>query len=161
MKAIVAVTNDFGIGKDGDLLFNIPEDKRFFRAQTTGGTVIMGRKTFLSLPGGALKNRENIVLTRNPDFKAEGAVVCHSADELLSLIGNHASDKTIVIGGGEIYSLLLDRCDTILVTKIDAVRESDTFFPNVDASPLWTLSEESEEKSFEGVSYRFCTYVKS
>ena len=154
--AIAAVSSNWGIGKDNDLLFDIPEDKKFFRQNTLNNTVIMGRKTLESLPGGKpFKNRRNIILSRNEEFVCEGAEVCHSIDETLNLIKD---GDAYVIGGGEIYKELLPYCKRVLITKIDACSEADTFFPNLDNSDEWELAEQSEQYEFEGLRYRFCTY---
>ncbi|MGN0643135.1 MAG: dihydrofolate reductase [Huintestinicola sp.] len=161
MIAIVAAAEDFGIGKDNDLLFNIPADKKFFREKTVGSTVVMGRKTFQSLPfGKPLKDRENVVLTRDPDFTAEGAEICHSTEELFFLLCNRESDKVFLIGGAEIYGLLLDKCDKAYVTKIEKAVPADKFFPNIDKLPGWKMTEQSEEMEHEGIKFRFCTYEK-
>ena len=161
LTAIAAVSADWGIGKDGDLLFNIPEDKKHFRRTTLNHKVIMGRKTLESLPGGKpFKDRENIVLSRNKDFSAEGVIVCHSTEEVLSLLESTADEETFVAGGGEIYGAMLPYCQKAIITKISGDSPADTFFPNLDEDPAWTLAEESEEQEYEGLKYRFCIYKK-
>lgn len=161
MKAIVAVSGDWGIGKDNDLLYNIPEDKKFFRSMTLGKVVVMGRKTLESMPGGKpLKDRTNIVLTRNSDYKPEGVTVCKSKEELYTEIGKYNSNDVMVIGGAEIYSMLLDECDTAYITKIDDKKPADKFFPVLDKNTDWKMTECSEEKEYEGIRYKFCTYTK-
>lgn len=161
MELIVAVSRDWGIGKNGDLLFSIPEDMKFFRTTTQGKTVVMGRKTLESLPGGRpLKNRRNIVLTRDADLQVEGAEVCHTPEEVRAAVADEPGDRVMVMGGAQIYRLLLDDCDKAYVTKVDASAEADSFFPDLDALDDWRLESRSEEKEHEGLRYRFCTYVR-
>ena len=115
MDIIVCIDKNNGIGKDGGLLFRIPEDMAYFRRMTVNKTVIMGRKTLESLPGGRpLENRRNIVLTRNRDRVPDGADAVSSIDELKRAIG---SDKAFVIGGESIYAMLLDYCERAYVTE--------------------------------------------
>ncbi len=161
MNAIAAVCRNRGIGKNNDLLFNIPEDKKFFRRMTTGKTVIMGRKTYQSLPGGkALPDRRNIVLSGNSDLAPADAEVCRSIDELRALIKDIPPEDIFVIGGGEIYSALIDECDRAYITLIESSPEADRFFPDI-FSGGWTLSESSEEKQHNDIRFRFMTYVRA
>ena len=154
--AIVAVDRNWGIGKDDALLAHIPEDMKFFREHTTGHPVIMGRKTLESFPGGRpLKNRKNIVITRNPFYEKEGAVVVSTIDAAIEQAG---VEDAFVIGGGSVYRQLIDHCELAYVTKIDAEFEADTFFPNLDEDPRWELTEEGEAREHEGLAFRFTTY---
>lgn len=156
ITAIAAVSQNWGIGKDNDLLFNIPEDKKFFRRTTLNHTVIMGRKTLQSLPNGKpFKDRRNIVLSRDPNFSAEGAEVCRSVNEVLTLIKD---EDAFVVGGGEIYREFLPCCAKAIITKVEASPEADAFFPDLDKAGNWRLLEQSEEYEYEGLKYRFCTY---
>lgn len=146
MKLIVNIDRNGGIGKDGKLLIHIPEDMERFKSLTMGKTIVMGRKTLESLPGGKpLKGRKNVVLTRNTDFHADGVTVCHNPDEI--------DDDAIVIGGGEIYALLLDRCDTAYITRTDINGNADTFMCELDDE--WVLTERETHNG-----YSFETYVK-
>lgn len=157
MKAILSADKNWGIGCQNKLLIQIPSDMKFFREKTAGRTVVMGRKTLESLPGGQpLKNRRNIVLTKNPEFTVRGAEVVHSAEELREVLGDEG--EVYVIGGGAIYELLLPYCDTVYVTKIDFAYQADTFFPNLDESPEWRLAEESEEQTCFDIEFTFRTY---
>ena len=141
MNAIAAVSRDWGIGRAGELLFHIPEDLRRFRALTTGGTVIMGRKTLDSLPGGRpLPNRRNLVLTRNAAFSRPGVEAVRSLEELLALLEGQDPDRAWVCGGGEIYRLLLPWCRTCHITRVYEAPESDAFFPDLDRLPQWRLA---------------------
>ena len=159
MKLIVAVSENWGIGKNGGLLFNIPKDMKFFRETTTGKIVILGRKNLESFPGARpLKNRTNIILTRNPDFECEGAVVCTSVDEVLSL--PYDKEEMFVIGGEEIYTQMLKFCDTAYVTKVNKTVPADKFMVNLDESDEWELAEASEEVEDNGYIIQFCTYCR-
>jgi dihydrofolate reductase len=159
MNAIVAVNSDWGIGLGGTQSIVIPEDRRHFWRLTNGGVVIAGRKTFGDF-GKPLSGRKNIILTRDCSFKADGAVVVHSTDEVLSEVAGDDPDKVFIIGGGEIYRMFLPMCKLAYVTKIGAAPESDTFFPDLDALPLWTLeSSECGMLSAElGIGYSFNAY---
>ncbi len=159
MKLIAAVSADWGIGKNNGLLFNIPTDMKFFRETTKGKTVILGRKNLESFPGGKpLKNRVNIVLTRNKDFCCEDAVVCGNVEEVLNS-GYDLSDA-FVIGGEEIYRQFLPYCDTCYITKVSASVPCDKYMVNLDKLPEWILSEQSSETEDNGYKIRFCTYKK-
>ena len=171
LTAIAAVSADWGIGRDGDLLFNIPEDKKHFRRTTINHKVIMGRKTLESLPNGKpFGDRKNIVLSRNKEFSPDGVTVCHSTEEVLSLLENQLlknqllkstpDEKAFVAGGGEIYKAMLPYCQKAIITKISGAPPADTYFPNLDEDPEWTLAEESDEQEYEELKYRFCTYIK-
>ncbi len=161
MELIVAVSEDWRIGKDGNLLFSIPEDMKFFRQTTQGKTVVMGRKTLESLPGGKpLKNRQNIVLTRNEDWTAEGVQVCHTVDEVCKAVESLDPSQVMVIGGAEIYRQMLSLCDRAYVTRVFAQAPADSFFPNLEDKSDWKLESQSEEREHEGLRYRFCTYVR-
>lgn len=163
LKAIVAVCDDWGIGCEGDMVIENRADMRHFARETRGGTVVMGRKTLASLPGGLpLKGRRNIVVTRDAAFAPGGVEVVHGIDELLAAVGSE--EVAWVIGGGEIYRQLLPHCSEAVVTKNHAVRPADTFFPNLDDDPAWELVDESEALEIqpgegnEGLAYRFCVY---
>lgn len=159
ITAIAAVSENWGIGKDGDLLFNITEDKKFFRRTTLNRTVIMGRKTLESLPGGKpLKDRRNIILTRNNDFVCEGAEICHSVKDALELI---RSEDAFVVGGGDIYREFLPCCEKVLITKVKSAPEADVFFPDLEGAADWRLAGQSEEYEWDGLKYSFCTYERN
>jgi dihydrofolate reductase len=158
---IAAVSRNWGIGKDNDLLFNIPEDKKFFRSTTLHHTVIMGRKTLLSLPfGKPFKDRDNVVLSRDESFSPEGVTVVRSVDGAAEYAKKCDGD-VFVAGGGQIYKQMLPYCDKALITKVDSSPDADVFFPNLDDDPQWVITDESEEKEYEGLRYKFCTYEKT
>ena len=159
--AIVAVCDDWGIGLDGGMVVENREDMRHFVACTTGHPVIMGRKTLESFPGGRpLKNRRNIVLTRDRSFSPDGVEVVHSVEEALSAVANE--EEAWVIGGGQVYELLLPHCEKAVVTRNHCVRESDTFFPNLDSLPDWKLTDVREGGvTPENVPFDFATYRRA
>ena len=131
MNLIVAIDRKGAIGRRGELLYHISADLRRFKALTTGHTVVMGRKTFESLPKGALPNRRNIVVSRQTGFSAPGIEVAHSLE---SALGMADSSDIYIIGGAEIYRQALPMADRLLLTVIDAeTPDADTFFP---AMPL-------------------------
>ena len=161
MKMIVCVSEDFGIGYKGDLLFSLPPDMKFFREQTKEKVVIMGRGTLDSFPGGKpLKNRVNIVLTRDKDFSREGAEVFHSKEEILEYVKKFPDDDVFVIGGGQIYDMFRDDCREALVTKVRKSVPCDTYFFDIDKDNNWTLYQESEVSEYEGTEFSFCTYKR-
>ncbi len=159
MKMIVAVDQHWGIGRQNGLLFSIREDMRFFKNTTMGGTVIMGAKTLLSLPGGRpLPGRENIVLSRKGNFTAEGVALFRSADALFDRLRGRDTSRCYVIGGAAVYNLLMDYCDTAYVTKVDADGQAEVFLRDMDAQPNWTLTACSSLHRQGPLSFRFCTY---
>ncbi len=159
MKIIVAADKNWGIGYGNKLLISIPEDMKFFRTTTTGHVVVMGRKTLESFPNERpLPNRTNIVLTRDLNYKKDGATIVHSLDELLEELKKYDSDDIYVIGGSSIYELMLPYCDTAYVTEIDYAYRADAYFPNLKENPEWELTEKSEEKTYFDAEYYFCTY---
>jgi len=157
MIAIVAVDQNWGIGKDGNQLIYIPEDLKRFRSFTTGNTIVLGRKTVATFPGGRpLKNRRNLILSRNPDYRPEGAEVYPDMDSLLAQVTD--PDNTYVVGGASVYNALIGACDRAYVTKIDAAWPADCWFPDLDADPAWEAYEQSEEMEHEGVKFRYVNY---
>lgn len=171
LKMIVAVTQDWGIGANGGMLCSLPEDMAFFRTQTRGAVVIMGRATLDSFPGGRpLKGRVNIVLTRDAAFEREGVVVAHTVAEALSAAANAVVEKiaggccapeVYVIGGEQVYRQLLPWCTMAWVTKMETQMPADRFFPDLDKEEGWHTDGVGEEMASEknGVKYRFCRYV--
>ena len=161
MNMIVAVDKNWAIGYQNDLLVRIPADQRFFREETTGKVVIMGRKTLESFPGGQpLKNRLNIVITQKRNYKIQGAVVVHSVEEALEYVKDYNPEDIYVIGGASIYEQMLFYCDTVHVTKIDYAYEADTFFPNLDENEEWEITGESDEQTYYDLEYLFLKYEK-
>ncbi len=157
MNLIVVVDENWAIGRDGDQICYISADLKRFRALTTGHAVILGRKTLATFPGGRpLKNRRNLILSRNPDLKIEGAEVYNQLDDLLK----HAPADAFVIGGSSVYEALVDCCDTAYVTKIHGEYPADCYFPNLDITSHWQSVERSEDLEEDGVIFHYETYHK-
>ena len=157
MQAIVAVSQSWGIGKGGDLLFRLPSDLRRFKAMTTGHTVIMGRKTLDSLPGGkGLPHRRNLVLSRQSDFAPDRAEVIHSVEDILKT----AEDAAFVIGGQQVYEQLLPYCSRVYVTKVLSDPEADAFFPDLDKLPGWKVASAGEMLTENGLSFQYVEYIR-
>lgn len=158
MYVIAAVDQNWAIGKGGDQLCYLPADLRRFQALTTGHPVILGRKTLATFPGGRpLKNRRNLILSRDPAFAPEGAEVFRSLEALRAA----APADSFVIGGASVYTALLDGCDTAYITKIGRAWEgADAFFPNLDDDPAWFVAEEGEPLEHGGIPFRYVTYKR-
>lgn len=161
MNLIVAVDKEWGIGYKGDLLFNLKEDMKFFRNITKDKIVVMGKNTLLSLPNGKpLKNRINIIITRDKNFQVEGCIVCNSIDELLEKIKDYHSDNVFVIGGGNIYNQLYPYCTKAYITKINTIKPADTFIHNFDEDINWEEIQQSFVHEDNGVNFTFNVYKK-
>lgn len=158
MKLIVAADKNWGIGKDGDLLCHLPGDLKYFKEKTVGKTVVMGRKTLESLPGGKpLPKRKNIVLTRDDSFAKEGCLVVGSIEELLAQYGD---EDMMVMGGGTVYKQLLPYCEVCYITKLDAEFDADVFLPNLDEDQNFELTWQSEPHIENGITYHFTEYKR-
>ena len=158
MDLIVAVYDDWGIGKDGTQPIVLRTDRKFFREQTRGAMVIAGRRTIADFPGQKpLPGRVNVALTRS-NTEIPGFTVCHSPEDAAELA--KTAEKAMVIGGGSIYRQMLSYCDRAIVTKVHVTPESDTFFPNLDENPRWELSEVLQSGEEDGISYEMCVYRK-
>lgn len=145
MKLVVAVDKNWAIGNKGELLARVRADLKNFSAITTGHTVVLGSKTLSTFPGGrVLKNRTNIVMTRNENFRPEGAIIASSVEQLLDIIKDMDTDEVYVIGGASIYTQLLPYCDTAIVTKFNKSYEYDAAIENLDLSPDWECVEVGE-----------------
>lgn len=161
MNLIAAVDKNWAIGLNNKLLVSIPEDMKFFRATTTGKVIVMGRKTLESFPNGLpLKNRVNIVLTSDENFRVKGAVIVHSMEELLEELKNFKSEDVYVVGGESIYRQLLDLCDVAHITKIEYEYEADSYFPNLDEMEEWVVTADSEEQTYFDLEFYFKKYEK-
>lgn len=159
MKMIVCVSENFGIGNKGDLLFSLPPDMKFFRETTLGKVVVMGRGTLDSFPGGrALKNRTNVVLTRDKNFERENTEVFNTKQDILDFVSQFDSDDVYIIGGAQIYELFRDVCDEALVTKVYKTVPCDAFFFDIDKDPDWVLADCGEKLNHEGTEFSFCRY---
>ena len=163
MNAIVAVCQDWGIGHEGSLLVRNREDMESFVRHTKGGTVIMGRTTLESFPGGRpLRDRRNIVLTRNPDYAPEGVEPVHSVAEAIEAVANEDPETVYVIGGASVYKQMLPHCERVFVTKNGCLCPADAFFPNLDEDPAWVIEDLSDEgETDEGIPFIFVTYRRA
>ncbi len=161
MNLIVAVDKQWGIGYQNKLLVSIPQDMKFFRETTKGKVVAMGRKTLESFPGGQpLKNRVNVVLTTDKDYKANGTVIVHSVEEMVEELKKYNEEDVFVIGGESIYRQLLPYCKKAYVTRIDHSYVADTHFPNLDEDPEWELTQVSDEQTYFDLEYDFAIYSR-
>lgn len=158
MDAVVAVYDDWGIGANGTQPVAVAADRKFFRNITKGATVIVGRKTLQDFPGGRpLPNRRNILLTRQ-EAAVEGVEIARSTQEALALC--KGEEKVFVIGGGSVYAQMLPLCQRVYVTRVHAIPDSDTFFPNLDADPAWQMTQILESGEEYGVRYEMCVYER-
>jgi len=158
MELIVAVYDDWGIGKDGTQPVALNADRKFFRETTRGAMVIAGRRTIGDFPGQKpLPGRVNVVLTRS-GTELPGFTVCRTVEEAVRLAQDH--ERAMVIGGGSIYKQMLPYCDTAYVTKVHCTPVSDTFFPNLDEAPDWYLETVLQSGTEDGVAYEMCLYKR-
>ena len=158
---IVAVDRNWGIGRSGGLLLRVPNDMKRFKAITTGGVVIYGRKTMETFPQmQPLPDRRNIVLTTKEDFCPKGTEIARSLDEMREMIKDEPPERVFCIGGESVYRQLLDETDICHVTWFDRVFDADAYFPDLDADPAWEMSFESEEQSYFDTPYTFRTYER-
>lgn len=159
MDLIVAVDNNWAIGNKGNLLVTIPEDHKFFRQTTMGNVVVLGRKTLAGFPNGLpLAGRDNIILSRNPNFQAKGAVVAHSKEELFDILKEYRDREIFVIGGESIYEMLLPYCRYAHVTKINYNYEADVYFPNLDKLDNWSVIADSDEHTYFDLEFYYYKY---
>ena len=161
ISAIVAVDENWGIGFNGELLEKIPEDMKYFKDLTTRNIVVMGRKTWDSLPSQPLPDRLNIVLSRYYSTPACDHTLCMTLENLKYVIDNddRFSEDIFIIGGGQIYKELLPLCDRVYVTKIYKDHENvDTYFPNLDESDEWAPACCSDIRTYNDLSYQFWQY---
>ena len=158
MELIVAVYDDWGIGKDGTQPIALSADRKFFRETTRGAMVIVGRRTIEDFPDKKpLPGRVNVALTRTVD-EIPGFTVCNSPAEAAEL--GKTAQRAMVIGGGSVYKQMLPLCDTAYVTKVHCRPESDTFFPDLDEDPAWKLMEILRQGEENGISYEMCLYKR-
>ena len=158
MELIVAVYDDWGIGKDGTQPIALSADRKFFRETTKGATVIVGRRTVEDFPEQKpLPGRENIMLTRTKRLYP-GFTMAASPEDAARLA--EKATRAMVIGGGSIYRQMLPMCDTAYVTKVHTTVESDTFFPNLDDDENWMLAEILHSGKENGIAYEMCLYKR-
>lgn len=165
ISIIVAIAENYAIGKKGDLLCHMPADLKHFKEITSGQTVLMGERTFFSLPKHPLPNRRNIVLTDVPGKTFEGAEAVYSINELMEKLKDESlklkeEDEAFVIGGGMVYRQMMPLADKLYITHIHhSWEDADTFFPEIDPA-IWeqTSAERHEADDKNPYAYTFCTY---
>ena len=161
MNLIVAVDINWAIGNKNQLLVRIPNDHKHFREETTGKVVVLGRKTLETFPQGLpLKNRTNIILSKDRNYQVKDAIVVHSIEELLEELKKYADEDIYIIGGDSVYKQMLPYCDVAHVTKIDHEYEADAYFPNLDKDEEWEIVADSEEQTYFDIAYQFLKYVR-
>jgi dihydrofolate reductase len=143
---VAAISRNGVIGRDGGLPWRLPSDLKHFKALTMGKPVIMGRKTWESLPRKPLPGRENVVITRQSDYRAEGAHVVKTIDDALQLAESFRPEEIAIIGGGEIYRSLFDRAGRLYLTEVDLDTEGDTYFPPINSRDWREIACERHEK---------------
>ena len=159
MDLIVAVYDDWGIGKNGTQPIALTADRKFFRETTRGAAVIVGRKTVEDFPGQKpLPGRVNILLSQSLR-ELHGFTVCSDVQQALEL--TKAADSVFVIGGGSVYRQLLPHCSGAYITKVHAPVTSDTFLPDLDADPHWKLTATLETGEENGIPYEMCRYIRN
>jgi dihydrofolate reductase len=155
ISIIVAVSEDWGIGKDNELLWHISEDLKRFKKLTFGNTVIMGKKTWESLPRRPLPGRKNIVLTDDPNEIIDGSVTAYSIDDALSKCGK--DEEIFIIGGGSVYRQFMAIANRLYITHVHKKAPADIYFPEIDLSK-WKIIEKEEFKT-EGINSLHYTYI--
>lgn len=162
LSIIVAISENNAIGQKGGLLCHLPADLKHFKDITSGHPVLMGERTYLSLPKRPLPNRRNIVLTDNPQFAAEGAEIVHSIPEALQLINEDSTAEFFIIGGGMVYRQFFTLADKLYITRIHHTwNDADTFFPEIKDSEWQVIKQEdctSDNKNL--YNYTFLEYIK-
>ena len=154
VSLIVAAGTNNAIGKDNQLLWHLPKDLQFFKQTTWAMPVVMGRKTFESLGGKPLNGRVNIIITRQKDWSHEGVVVVHSLADAVFFAKESDYNEVFIAGGGEIYAQAMPKANKIYMTRVDAIIDGDTFFPEIDSSDF-TLSNEVTHAGHEKHAYGF------
>ena len=161
MNLIVAVDNNWAIGNKNQLLVRIPNDHKHFREETTGKVVVLGRKTLETFPQGLpLKNRTNIILSKDRNYQVKDAIVVHSIEELLEELKKYDDEDIYIIGGDSVYKQMRPYCDVAHVTKIDHEYEADAYFPNLDKDEEWEIAADSDEQTYFDIAYQFLKYVR-
>lgn len=161
MNLIVAVDKNWAIGCQNELLVRIPNDHKHFREETTGKVVVLGRKTLETFPQGLpLKNRTNIILSGNPNYRVKDAIIVHSTEELLEELKKYDDEEIYIIGGESVYRQLLPYCEVAHVTKIEHAYQADAYFPNLDESDEWEITAQSEEQTYFDIEYTFVKYER-
>ena len=156
LSIIVAIANNQVIGNNNELIWHIPEDLKRFKVLTMGHHIIMGRKTWESI-GRPLPGRISVVVTRNPDYQAEGCIIASSLEQALNL--SSSDSQIFVIGGGELYRQAMPLTSRLYVTQIDQAFDGDTLFPTIEPE-LWDVEKKEEPAEKDGLRYSFVNYVR-
>ena len=156
LSLIAAIGKNNELGINNTLIWHLPSDLKYFKKVTSGKTIIMGRKCFESLPG-MLPNRKHIILTNNKEYKIDGALICHTPEEVLNYIKN-TNEECFIIGGSLVYELFLPYCKKLYLTEIDAESKADVYFPNFNKE-LYE-KEEIEELNENNINYKFVVYTR-
>lgn len=160
MKAILSADLNWGIGHEGKLLQRVPEDMKFFMEKTTGKVVVMGRETLECLPAGQpLKDRVNVVLSKNGQFECTDIIVCRSIEELFQKLETYPKNDVYIIGGESVYTQLLPYCSEAYVTRFEKEFEADRHFPNLDQLENWVLVSKSAQSNFKEMNFKYLKYV--
>ncbi|MBN8702025.1 MAG: dihydrofolate reductase [Bacteroidetes bacterium] len=155
ISLIAAIATNNAIGKDNNLLWHLPADMKIFKEKTTGHCIVTGRKNYESIPEKfrPLPNRTNIVITRNPNYNAPGAIVASSVQEAIEIAKQKGESELFIIGGAEIYKQTIDIADTLYITHVDGTFEADAFFPEITSS--WKQIEKRDYVQDEKNKYNF------
>jgi dihydrofolate reductase len=158
ISIIVAIAENYAIGQNNDLLWHIPEDMKRFRKITRGHKIIMGKRTYESLPKRPLKDRTNIVISDVPGERYVGCLMAYSIEEALRLCG--PDEECFVIGGGMVYRQFMPLADKLYITWVHREFDADTFYPEIDPE-IWQETERTEgQDDGPGFSYSYVTYVR-
>ncbi len=161
MNIYVVADANWAIGKGNELLIRIPREQKLFMEETAGKVVVMGRKTFQNIYQGlAIRGRTNIILSENKSLQIKGAIVVHSIEELLEELKKFPLEDINIVGGESIYKQMLPYCKVAHVTKLDYAYAGDKYFPDLDKTPDWKLTADSDEQVYFDVTYEFLRYEK-
>ena len=160
MNFIVAVDNNYAIGKNNDLLYSLPTDMKYFRQTTLNKVIVMGLNTLLSFPNQQpLKNRTNIVLSgSNKDFTCDNATIVYDLDSLFEELKKYNTDEVFVVGGASVYNLMMPYCKYAYITKINAEKPADVYINNIEKMDNWSLIQESEKHNENDLEFTFQIY---
>lgn len=161
MNLYVTADANWGIGHNNELLIRIPRDHKLFAEETAGKVIVMGRKALATMPQGIpLSGRTNIILSENLNLQVKGALVVHSVEELMEELKQYADEDIYVVGGESVYEQLLPYCNVAHVTKLDHTYAANKYFPNLDKSPEWKLTADSDEFTYFDIAYEFLRYER-
>lgn len=158
MNLIVVVSKNFGIGKNNDLLFDLPTDLKYFKNKTLNKVVVMGDKTYYSLPFRPLKNRINIVLSKNEEILDQGVITVHSFIELFEKLKQYNTNDVFICGGASVYNALMDYCTYAYITKVDKEVNADVYLNDIDQLKNWEVVDSSQTFEENGLQFKFVTY---